>query len=73
MFGIVEQDYKLPRDIIEQIGIDVFDYETLDIDTFKPETIEFETFSYETFAPESIDIKFLRRGVIGITKVGYQL
>ena len=28
MFGLVEQDYTLPKEIIEQMGIETFDYET---------------------------------------------
>ena len=61
MFGLVEQDYTLPEEIIKQIGVDVLDYETFDVDTFSP----------ETFEPESLDIIYLRRGVIGVSKIGY--
>lgn len=58
MFGLVEQDYTLPKEIIEQMGI---------------ETFEYESFQYDTFEPDTLDITFLRRGVIGILKVGYVL
>ena len=66
MFGLVEQDYTLPEEIIKQIGVDVLDYETFDVNTFSP-----ETFSIETFEPESLNIVYLRRGVIGVSKIGY--
>lgn len=71
MFGLVEQDYTLPEEIIKQIGVDVLDYETFDVDTFSPETFSIETFEPETFEPESLDIVYLRRGVIGVSKIGY--
>ena len=71
MFGLVDQDYKLPDDVVEQIGIDTFEYETLNIDSFKPETIGFDTFTPESIEEESFEITFLRRGVIGINKIGY--
>lgn len=71
MFGLVEQDYTLPDEIVKKIGVDVLDYETFDVETFEPETFEIETFAPETFEPESLDIIYLRRGVIGVSKIGY--
>lgn len=73
MFGLVEQDYTLPKEIIEQIGIETFDYETFEYGTFKPESFSYDTFDTETFEPDTLDITFLRRGVIGVSKVGYVL
>ena len=71
MFGLVEQNYVLPKDIIKEIGIETFDYETFEPETFEMETFEPETFEVETFKPETLDIHFLRRGVIGISRIGY--
>lgn len=73
MFGLVEQDYTLPKEIIEQIGIETFDYETFEYGTFKTESFSYDTFGTETFEPDTLDITFLRRGVIGVSKVGYVL
>lgn len=70
-FGLVDQDYTLPKELIKEIGIGTFDYETFDIETFQPDSIKFDTFEADTFEPNSLDITFLRRGVIGVTKVGY--
>ncbi len=71
LFGLVEQDYSLPEDIIADIGLETFDFETFEPETFEPETFEFETFSPETFEPDTLGIKMLRRGVIGVSKIGY--
>ena len=71
LFGLVEQDYELPEKIIKEIGVDVLDYETFDVDSFDCETFGVESFEPETFNPESLDIIYLRRGVIGVSKIGY--
>ena len=77
MFGLVEQNYELPVDILEEIGLDVFRYENFEVNTFEFDRFETEKFEVETFHPEvfstedGIDFTFLRRGVIGINKIGY--
>ena len=71
MFGLVEQDYTLPDDIIEEMGLETFDYETFDFESFEAESFEFETFDVDTFEADSIGIKVLRRGVIEVHKIGY--
>lgn len=71
MFGLVKQDYTLPKEVINEIGIDTFDYESFDTENFQPESFDFDTFDLETFKPDSLNITFLRRGVIEVTKIGY--
>lgn len=71
LFGLVEQNYTLPDDIIKLIGLETFDYETFEFERFKSDIFEVESFSIETFEPDNLEITFLRRGVIGISKIGY--
>lgn len=71
MFGLVEQDYTLPDEVLKEIGIKTFDYETFEPDSFEPETFAYDTFEVDTFTPDTLGITCLRRGVIGIDKVGY--
>lgn len=71
MFGLVEQDYTLPKEIIREIGIETFDYESFEISSFEPETFLISTFEVDTFKPETLNIHFLRRGVIGVSRIGY--
>lgn len=71
LFGIVDQDYKLPEDVLIEMGLETFDFDTFQTDTFEPETFSFETFEVETIQPETLGITMLRRGVIGVSKVGY--
>ena len=67
----MKQDFVLPKEIIEQIGISTFDYETFEAETFKPESFQFESFECDTFEPETLGITYLRRGVIGVSRIGY--
>lgn len=70
-FGLVEQDYELPKDIIEELGISVFNYESFNYKEFKTSSFLPKTFEPKGFTPQTINIVFLRRGVIGISRVGY--
>ena len=71
LFGLVEQDYRLPEDIIEELGLETFDFDTFQTATFEPETFQFDTFEPETIHPDTLGITMLRRGVIGVSKIGY--
>lgn len=71
MFGLVEQNYKLPEYILKEMDFKVFEYEKFKFQKFQPPKFEFEKFEYEKFKYESFKITILRRGVIGISKIGY--
>ena len=71
LFGLVDQDYTLPDDIIAEMGLETFEYEKIELESFEPESFSFDTFKPETFEPESLGITYLRRGVIGVSKIGY--
>ena len=71
MFGLVEQDYTLPQEVLEEIGIEIFDYEAFEFDEFEFDEFEFDEFEFDAFEPETLDINFLRRGVIGVSRIGY--
>lgn len=70
-FGLVDQDYKLPDGVLRELGVSLFEYEK-----YIPYETSFDKFTpiyYKpmTNTPSTIDIKFLRRGVIGVRQVGY--
>lgn len=71
LFGLVDQDYELPPEVIEQIGAEAFDYEQFMPERFEPDAFTPDRFEYDGFEPESIGIAQLRRGVFDISKVGY--
>lgn len=65
-FGLVQQDYTIPDYILKQAGYEIFEVETFEVETF-----EVETFEVETFEVNTIGFTPLRRGLLGINKVGY--
>ena len=71
MFGLVEQDYTLPDEVLKEIGAAVFDYEQFDYSAFEADEFQYEKFTFNAFVPDQIEMVFLRRGVIGVSKVGY--
>ena len=72
LFGLADQNYELPNSILNDMGIDTFEYDKI-VSCVNDSYDKFETekFSYDTFEPDYFSIKFLRRGVIGISKIGY--
>lgn len=71
MFGLVDQDYTLPEDVMRQIGLPVFDYDKFEYPAFSFSKFTAPNFEYPKFEPDSIDILFLRRGVIEVRRIGY--
>ena len=70
-FGLVEQNYALPTSIIKEIGLDVFEYDEFEYEKFVPSAFELEKAENQNMLPQIIDTSFLRRGVIGVSKIGY--
>lgn len=71
LFGLVKQDYKLPDDIIEELGLETFSFDTFSSDTFEADSFAFDTFAAESIQPDTLGITMLRRGVIGVSTIGY--
>ncbi|MGI6237786.1 MAG: hypothetical protein ACOYI7_09655 [Candidatus Excrementavichristensenella sp.] len=70
-FGLVEQNYELPEDVLHEMGV-----ETISIPRTRIETVELPRTAIRTSEIrkadyETIDITVLRRGVIGVNKIGY--
>jgi hypothetical protein len=70
-FGLVDQDYTLPKDVMMEIGIQVFEYDKFEYDKFEYDKFEYDRFEYDKFEYDTFQISFLRRGVIGVNKIGY--
>ena len=68
MFGLVKQDYTLPEDILEAVGMEVFQYEH-----FRPEQFHVQQFTPISFKPNvfqanTLETHILRRGVISVSE-----
>ena len=71
MFGLVKQNYTLPEEALEYIGVDVFRPKRFQPHSFQPHTFKPLTFAPQQFEPKTLEIYFLRRGVIGVSEIGY--
>lgn len=65
LLGLVKQGYTLPDDIIKQMGIETFDSKTFEVEGFK-----LDSFYFDTFGPDNLEITFLRRCVILLSRMG---
>lgn len=70
-FGLVKQDYTLPSRVKQQLGYDIFQFDGMDYEDFEYESMNYELIDYEPFEYEKLNLIILKRGVIGIRKVGY--
>ena len=71
-FGLVDQDYELPEEVLNSIGIDTIEIPRKKVDYKVIETTEVHR-PIDAKEYETIDITVLRRGIIGVNKVGYEI
>lgn len=71
-FGLVEQDYELPDEVMKELGIDTVKIGRAKINTTQIKRTEPNATVGRT-SYETVDISVLRRGVIGVNKIGYVL
>jgi hypothetical protein len=70
-FGLVDQNYTLPSDILKEMGVKTFEYEKFRSKTIELKKIQPKQVNLKSFYPKTLEISFIRRGVIGINKIGY--
>ena len=71
MFGLVDQNYELPDNVLDELGIDFLQYEQLIYHQCYYHEFEYDKFTYSQFQFETLNIRILRRGVIGVSQIGY--
>lgn len=71
MFGAVEQNYELPDEVLKEIGLEIFEDEQFEPEWFVGEEFIGEEFCSEESHLDLMEMTFLRRGVIGVRKIGY--
>ena len=71
-FGLVEQDYQLPEEVLTSMGIDFTPLTRVEISHVPINHISIDG-AVQRSPYETVDIKILRRGIIGVNKVGYVL
>ena len=72
-FGLVEQDYTLPEEILDEMGVELAEIENAEFETAEIDCADVDYAEVEEAELETIKITILKRGIIGVNKVGYIL
>lgn len=70
-FGLVEQDYTLPDEVLEELDIDIFEYDKFMLEESQFDKFGFDEFSFNTFEYDKFEISPLKRGLVEVHKVAY--
>lgn len=70
-FGLVEQNYELPDEILHELGVETIPIPRTQIDRIEIPRVEIPTINVNKSEYETIEITVLRRGIIGVNKIGY--
>lgn len=70
-FGLVEQDYSIPPEVMRRLGIPFAELEDTILSIAELETAELKTASLDYAELDKIELYTPRRGLIGVNKVGY--
>lgn len=69
-FGLVEQDYTIPESVLNEMGIDTISIPRVNVKKTDVRRVSVQA-DVNRVNYETIDITFLRRGIIGVNRVGY--
>ena len=72
-FGLVEQDYSVPKEVLEDLGIKMFNFAEFMPIPFEYKKFEFKRFEPKKFKYEKLNITILSRDIISVDKIGYVL
>lgn len=70
-FGLVEQDYTLPDQVLDEMGIDLIKIPEIELQETEISEVEINTIEINTNEPETLELTVIRRGIIGVKKIGY--
>lgn len=70
-FGLVEQNYELPEEVLHEMGVETIPVPRTQVERIDVPRTQIMGAGVETSEYETIDITVLRRGVIGVNKIGY--
>ena len=70
-FGLVDQNYELPEEVLHDFGIILAQVEEAKLEEAEIEEAQFEEANIESSLLETVKLSLVRRGVIGINRIGY--
>lgn len=72
-FGLVDQNYELPEEMLKELNVDTIPIPRSNIDTIDIPRINVATAAIERTQYETVGFTMVKRGVIGVNKIGYVL
>ena len=72
-FGLVEQNYELPEEVLSQIGIKTIHVHKVEVKKVEVKKAEVKRNNIKRTELQTVDFILVRRGVIGVNKIGYVL
>lgn len=70
-FGLVDQDYEMPVEYLKSMGVDVVLPDFLTPDYAEADYLDADYIEPDYLEPETVEFYELKRGVIGVNKIGY--
>lgn len=70
-FGLVKQDYVLPERLLNELGIETITVPRTQVERVNVPRTQATVAKIDTTEYETIEFTVLRRGVIGVNKIGY--
>lgn len=71
LFGLVEQDYKMPDEVFARLGISTVDIEKISVKRISYKEVSYKKVVYKKSQYKTIEFNMLRRGVISVNVIGY--
>lgn len=69
-FGLVEQNYELPEETLHEMGVHTIPVPRTEVSRTKVNTTAIDN-KIQRAEYETINITILKRGIIGVNKIGY--
>ena len=71
LFGVVKQDYALPKDFFKGMGLNLLQLNRIKLNEAKLSTVSLNIATPSYIRPNQVNIRILKRGVISFHTVGY--
>lgn len=70
-FGLVKQDYELPKEVMRKLGFNEMHYDEIHYEQMHYNELSYNSITYNELHYDKLDVIMVRRGVIGVRKIGY--
>ena len=71
LFGLVKQDYKLPKSVLKSLGVKTVEVKKCHLQKATIRRMKTLKLTQKKMQPKAVEVIPLRRGVIGVSQIGY--